>query len=501
MKRSFKKIAALSFAAALSVSSVPALAATNQSSSDGVYKTEVTGSKSSSINSAISAAKKAISSKGYESAVIEIPAGTYTFDNTISLEDVSNITLKGKGNVVIDGNGIYLKDNKNADMICIKGNNIVVENIKVTGIKLDHSDDDICPTGIRVEGNSSNITIYNCEVNDVGCKYDWNHKDEDDYNAHGIIVGTDPSDPITNVTIEKCTVTECDLGNSEALVLNGNVSNFLVKDNIVTNNDNIGIDLIGYEKSNSKNYEKDTARNGLVINNYVYNNSSDPEKNLTYDSECAAGIYSDGGSNIEICNNYIDKCDMGIEVSSEWKGRASDSINVHDNIVIDVKPDYLGGMGIGGCLDEEDDNGNYKETGIATNCHIYHNTVYVTKGSGLMVQRANDKNNVIENNIFAVYGEADTYTLEKNSKHPYDNTGNTIKNNLVTVKSSISKNDTVFNQKKNGITIESSDRTISFDAKYDKDTFGADFSRTPEKKDLLDSLSYESRCTLDEPAA
>ncbi len=75
----------------------------------------------------------------------------------------------------------------------------------------------------------------------------------------------------------------------EALSLNGNIDGFEINGNEIYNNTNIGIVAIGYE-GECPDPNLDQARNGVIINNLVYQNPS------AYDA--AAGIYIDGGKNI-----------------------------------------------------------------------------------------------------------------------------------------------------------------------------------------------------------
>ena len=55
-------------------------------------------------------------------------------------------------------------------------------------------------------------------------------------------------------------------------VLNGNVDGFTVSHNLVHDNDNIGIDFIGFEGNGPATL--DQARNGRCFGNRVYNISS-----------------------------------------------------------------------------------------------------------------------------------------------------------------------------------------------------------------------------------
>ncbi|ECD6517501.1 hypothetical protein E2329_23890, partial [Salmonella enterica subsp. enterica] len=91
--------------------------------------------------------------------------------------------------------------------------------------------------------SSSHIVIENNVVRKISTM-------NEDGNAHGIAVyGTEG---IKNIVIRNNVVQDLKLGASEALVLNGNIDGFIIEGNTVRNNDNIGIDLIGYEGTGKK---------------------------------------------------------------------------------------------------------------------------------------------------------------------------------------------------------------------------------------------------------
>jgi Right handed beta helix region len=98
------------------------------------------------------------------------------------------------------------------------------------------------PAGIFIRGASSNIEIRDCKIHDI-----WN--DFRDGNAFGIAVYGDTTTPIDGIIIDGCEIYDCRLGNSESLAINGNVTNFAVTNNLVHDNNNIGIVAIGYEKT------------------------------------------------------------------------------------------------------------------------------------------------------------------------------------------------------------------------------------------------------------
>jgi len=193
-------------------------------------------------------------------------------------------------------------------------------------------------------------------------------------------------------------------GSTETVVLNGNINGFEVSGNVIHNNNNIGIDLIGYESGVN---EANRARNGKVFNNIIYgttvinNTNSDYWNNWEdvnprpfggiYD-RCSDGIYVDGGRSIEIYNNMIFDNDIGIEVACERSVNSTTmnttivyDVQVHDNIIASTN----GWAGL--CFGGYDGNLAYTQ-----NCDFYNN-IFLGNKIGFGVQKS--RNNRIYNNI------------------------------------------------------------------------------------------------------
>lgn len=234
--------------------------------------------------------------------------------------------------------------------------------------------------GMYVTGSSSHITLENNVVRKI-------ETHAEDGNAHGIaIYGTGP---MKDIHIRNNTIEDLKLGWSESLVLNGNVDGFSIENNIVRRNDNIGIDLIGYEGI-SNDPKADYVRNGIVKNNEVYQISS--YGNPAYGEEYnAGGVYVDGGKNITIDKNTIYNCDIGIEATSEHAKQYADNIQITDNIVYN---NHYTGISIGGY---DENRGGTINSSITKNI-IYRNDTKGLAGGQLLLQH-DIKNNVIERNI------------------------------------------------------------------------------------------------------
>jgi parallel beta-helix repeat protein len=228
--------------------------------------------------------------------------------------------------------------------------------------------------------------------------------------AHGIAVyGYDADASIHDIIVDGNEVRDNKLGWSESLVLNGNVEKFVVSNNIVHDNDNIGIDLIGYEET-APDPAVDRARDGVVVGNLVYNINS--FGNPAYGEERSSdGIYVDGGTNIVIERNIVHDGNIGIELASEHAGKNTSYITVRNNFVYN---NTQVGIAFGGY-----DN----ERGSTENCVIVNNTLYnnVTLGdwgAELYIQ-FDTRNNIVRNNI--IYANEARLFLESWSDVMTDN--------------------------------------------------------------------------------
>ena len=342
--------------------------------------------------------------KANEGDTIIIPKGEYK--EQISVE-TDGITIVGEDGAVLEGAKITPTSSDDS-MIYVCASDVTIENLEIRGFTLNKPSGSVAPKGICVDEGSQNVTIKGCEIHDMGCKYS---KHSDDYNAHGILVDGSLKEPTKNITITDCEVYGLRLGNSEAVLVNGNVEGFESSNNKEHDCDNIGIDAIGFEKSTKD--DRDRARAGKIFNNVVYNISS--KENVTYDDACADGIYVDGGKDIDVYDNYVENCDLGIEIATEHKGVVVDNIRVNNNTIVNSG---LAGISIGGY--------DAKKTGAAKNCVITNNTIYNTKGACFLVQFACDSSNKFQKNLLIAENKADAYEEACKDK----SRGNDVSDNL-----------------------------------------------------------------------
>ena len=274
-----------------------------------------------------------------------------------------------------------------ADHVCFSITN--AHHISIEGIETEGGTHGITYESTREAGDQplESIALRNCTVHGVR-------------GIHGInVYAYNDLAPVSGLSIEGCEVYDCECGDSESLVINGNVDGFLIAGNTIHDNNNIGIDMIGFEglamhpEGDANPYEVDQVRNGICRENVIYNISSEGNEAYYEDGEydlCADGIYVDGGRDIEICSNFIFNCDIGLEVATEHSPEDNElfrvtGIRVHDNVIAGCK----GWTSL--CF-----GGYDKDLGFTEDCEFDHNTL-VDNETQIAVQRS--KNNKIHSNL------------------------------------------------------------------------------------------------------
>ena len=413
-----------------------------------------------SISKAVESAKKGDTIKVYP--------GKYTEKVYIENDD---LTIVGEeGAVICGGNRVKPKNEEDA-LLYINGSNISVSNLEFTDFVLSGPSEEINPKAIEIDEGSKYITISDCKIHDMGVNYT---KKSDDYNAHGIIACAQPDNPIQHLTIQNCELYNLKLGQSEALVVNGNVTDFHIVNNYIHNCDNIAIDAIGYEqtKEGEKSAEKDRAHNGEICNNTVSTISS--VNNISYGTGevGAVGIYVDGGYDVDIFDNYVADCDIGIEVSTEHPDKVVTGVDVHDNVL--VRNNGWAGISIGGS--------DIGDNGIAAMNSIRNNTVYNTANACLCIQytppkeleidgnKTTETQNIIENNIFIATDSAKVCHKEFEKEDPTGiNTSNNIIRKNMSNKELNGEDNSIFDLK----GVSSNKKTVEITTPDDLSGFGA----------------------------
>ena len=222
--------------------------------------------------------------------------------------------------------------------------------IRISGLRVQHSEG----AGIWIQ-HSDNIVIED------------NHT-YDTYNS-GIFVKDSSDISLNNNKIQLA----CNGGWGEAITIHG-TSNFIVSNNEVfqsgdTSNGGEGIDAT--HSSNGEIYNNlvhDLDRVGIYIDSYGYNHD------------------------IDVYNNTVERCSIGIAVSSE-SGEPVENIYIYQNIVKECT-----WMGI--VISNWHSNGLRKNIQI-TNNEVYDSPVYISGNSELFIEDgANVEDVYISGNVF-----------------------------------------------------------------------------------------------------
>src|SRR3569833_328131 len=232
--------------------------------------------------------------------------------------------------------------------------------VRIEGLEIRNfhtAEHQLAPLGIDVMGAGSHIELLKNNVHHIQQTFEGRTSPGHGANAFGIAVyGTDAKTPITDLIIDGNEVHHLKTGSSESVVVNGNVTNFRITHNEVHDNNNIGIDVIGFERT-APDPAVDQARDGVVSNNLVYNIPSRGNPAYRMD-ESSDGIYVDGGTRILIERNVMHDVDFGFELASEHKERATSYITARNNLIYHG---HTAGVSIGGYAPDR--------------CHTEHCTV------------------------------------------------------------------------------------------------------------------------------
>lgn len=199
---------------------------------------------------------------------------------------------------------------------------------------------------VYIHGKCRNVTLASCEFYDIG----WQTPsltvptDTAKHNAHVIHVVGDSSQPISKLVIAGCQVWSSATGFSEAVTITGNVDSFLIADNDIAVNENIGIAVTGNyappKYYGNANPALNQPRNGAILRNDVshcYSFISTP-----------AGIYLDGAYDCIVELNWLQSNSVGISVGAEQPllpGSHPVSGNIiRNNVILE---NYVTGMVLG----------------------------------------------------------------------------------------------------------------------------------------------------------
>jgi hypothetical protein len=279
----------------------------------------------------------AVDRLGRAGGTVELAGGRYA-RRRIVLSGRSHITLRAAAGStpVLDGTGLKVPDGQSGMVEIRNSSDITVSGLTITGYRTKSLS--AVPIGILVTGSGHSIRLSGNHVHHLG--NDNGTLGSFDLNAHGIAVyGTNPAASLSGIRINGNQLDHLVLGASETLVLNGNVDGWSVVGNVIHDNNNIGIDAIGFEPTISgpaRFTDVNRARHGVIAHNRVSRIISEGNPAYWEDGSwcnCADGIYVDGGADITILGNRVDASDIGIEAASEWRQGRTNGITIIGNTV------------------------------------------------------------------------------------------------------------------------------------------------------------------------
>jgi Right handed beta helix region len=315
---------------------------------------------------------------GIYNETVNIPASGSATAGYITFQNYAGQTA------TIDGTGLAVTGGQYGLINIASQSYIIVQGLEIRNYKTTTTK--YVPVGVYVTGAGSYLKLLNNHIHDIqttatGCNA----------NALGVaFYGTQAPASLNNITVAGNELNNLKTGCSETMTFNGNIDTFTVTNNLIHDDNNIGIDAIGYEGT-SPNSTYDRARNGYIAQNSVYNITSQGNKSYSSGCWCSDGIYVDGGTNIIIERNLVHNVDLGIEIASEHSGKTASYITARSNLV------YFGnsaGVSIGGYA---------SSVGGSDHVTIVNNTLYKNDaqgtGSGEFQIQFHATNNVFKNNV------------------------------------------------------------------------------------------------------
>ena len=348
-------------AAVLSALALPPVALTTPAYAAGAPTVYVAPNGSDyaagSLSAPFATIQHAVAALSSGGGTVVVRGGSYA--QRVSLHNVADITITAAAgeHPVLDGSTLTVPTGRSAMVDIAETTSVAVRGLEITGYRT--SDISAMPIGIYVHGGDSGVTVSGDHVHDMG---NFNGTlGSMDMNAHGIAAyGDSPTRSISGLAIDGNEVDHLHLGASESVVVNGNVDGWRITGNHIHDDNNIGIDAIGFEPTLPPAYrytDLNRARNGVISGNSVENIIS--AGNPAYWSStgwcnCADGLYVDGGTHIVIADNAVRADDIGIEVAAENARGAADHVTVERNAVSDSR--YVG-ITTGGYCDGGQDCG------------------------------------------------------------------------------------------------------------------------------------------------
>lgn len=321
---------------------------------------------------------------------VEVRAGVY--NEKVSLPNSGNassgyitfMSYPGE-TAVLDGTGISCCGATGQDgLFSLRTNShIIIQGFEIRNYKTTTK---ASAVGIDFEGAGSYLQILNNHIHNIvatggSCN---------NANALAIaIYGEQAPASINHLTIAGNEVDHNTTGCSETVTVNGNVQYWVEADNLIHDDNNIGMDFIGFEGV-SPTASYDQARDGWNVANTIYNISSSNNPVYTANCWCADGFYADGGTRIIVERDLVHDVDIN-EAASEHSGHDSSYVTIRNNVIYNM---HAPGISIGGYSGKVGGSDHI----VIVNNTLYNDSTKVT-GQGEFQIQYHATSNTFENNV------------------------------------------------------------------------------------------------------
>jgi hypothetical protein len=321
---------------------------------------------------------------------VQVRAGTYNEKITLSSSGNATsgyITFRSYPGetAAVDGTGVSCCGSNGQDGLFSLTTNsyIIIQGFEIRNYATASKS---TPVGIDFEGAGSYLQILNNHIHNIAATAGSCSK----ANALAVaIYGKQAPASINHVTIAGNEVDHNTTGCSETVTVNGNVQYWVEANNLIHDDNNIGMDFIGFEGV-SPNVSYDQARDGWNFANTIYNISSSNNPVYTSSCWCADGFYADGGTRIIVERDLVHNVDIN-EAASEHSGHNASYVTIRNNVIYNMNAPAIS---IGGYS---------ARVGGSDHIVIVNNTLYndATKvsGQGEFQIQYHATNNTFENNV------------------------------------------------------------------------------------------------------
>jgi hypothetical protein len=287
---------------------------------------------------------------------------------------------------IVDGIGVRCCGSNGQDGLFTLTTNsyIIIQGFEIRNYTSSNSS---VPVGIDFEGAGNYLQILNNRIHNIATR----GSSCNSANALGIaLYGNEAPASINHVTIMGNEVDHNTTGCSETVTVNGNVQYWVEAHNFIHDDNNIGMDFIGFE-SMSPNASYDQARDGWNFANTIYSISSSNNPVYERNCWCADGFYADGGTRIIVERDLVHDVDIN-EAASEQPGHKSSYVTIRNNVIYNMNAP---GLSIGGA--------SGSATGGSDHIVLVNNTLYndstKVSGQGEFQIQYFATNNTFENNV------------------------------------------------------------------------------------------------------